>query len=350
MKRSRSRSCFNIVRKCVAFGVCCALLAALCLSAGAIGGNGLVEGQIGVVNNGIWQGNIEFISPTMVRGWGRKLSTTATIQAQVFVEDLCCPQNGIFKAISLDANEFRQDLYDAGVGSGSNRGRHGFSWNWDPTGYCAGHRLKFMVTLVSGNQNQWLCTDARADQRKFAITNSGGTEYKLIGGVGNAGQRKYWIDPAAVNANLTVSINDAKSMWVNSGMFNFAQTSTKSSAQVRFFYRGVPGPYATVTPAITDMFSSAGAKVNGTANWAWAEISMNSNSSAPFNMFNYEYRAATISHEWGHAMGLDHPHEWSVSFGKNELSYPTDRIMTPYPLRAVRHTSWLDLKSLQTVY
>ena len=362
MKRSRSRSCFNIVRKCVAAGVILALSVSFCLGAGAIGGNNLIEGQIGVVNNGTWQGNIEFISPTMVRGWGRKLSTTATIQAQVFVEDLCCPQNGIFKSISLDANEFRQDLYDAGVGSGGNRGRHGFSWNWDPTGYCAGHRLSFMVTLVSGNQNQWLCTYAPADQRKFTMEGLNAPysgEHRLVGGVGNAGQRRYWVAQSAVNADLVRSITQAEANWEAgvsgiSNPINFARTTTQSSANVEFHYYNCYGDVQDA-PGVTYFYNANQSPADAlTTNWSHARIVLNSDSRSPFNMYSYAYREATIAHEWGHAMGLTHPYEILGTNGNRWRNYitstPTDRVMMPRTHRSTLLPSFLDLKFIERLY
>ena len=317
------------------------LLAAFSMQAFATGGNGYMgDGNFtftNIASNTDFAGWVSDITPTKITGNARKKNgSNASTPCQVHIYFYLASnmQQISGHVTSVDSNFDYSFSYDGGNSNYFNK------------------KLHIIVYAVYGSSNLMIGS-AFSEHRKLAITNSSGsTEYKLIGVVGNAGQRKYWIDTPAVNANLTVSITAAKNSWVNSGMFNFAQTSTQtstqSSAQVRFFYTGLTGNYTTV-PAITDMFSSAGVKVNGTANWSWAEIKMNANSSAPFNMFNYDQRAATIAHEWGHAMGLDHPHE-KVFFGRTDLPYPTDRLMMPYPLRIVLNTSRLDLKALQSLY
>ena len=352
------------LKRIVAVAVCFVTLAAVfCFQTEAMGGNGLIEGQISGVNqgnsNGHWKGQIERITPTTISGWAWRKGSNTYNQVQIFLYDECCGNHN-FNAIGIYANIYRTDLANAGIGNGD----RGFSWNWDPNGTKAGHRIKFRVVMVDGSSHHWFPQEPISDERLFYWPN----KYKLTVNIGNIG---YNIDSSVPSAEAG-NIRTAASRWTNTSgtlntnvklkeedymysefdfySYNGYLDGLKGAASAAYFYVIGGGRVQN-----TNMNSSGFG--NPTANYNWVKIGYSipvCNGITASTASNYGFssvsnmKTAIFTHEVGHGLGLAHSPPDSFPF----LS---DRIMSPMGTNrsfgyGVGFPSWLDLRSINLLY
>ena len=352
----------RIIAAAVSFVV---LAAAFCFQSTAISGNGLVEGQIAginVVSGGLhWKGQLEYVSPTTIRGWAWRVNGPAHNYVQVFVEDVCHNSN-IIAQDNVLANIYRTDLANAGIGNGD----RGFQWNWDPTAKHLMHKLRIRVVILEGSHNYWLTNNTIADHRMFYYDNN----HRLTGGVGTPNSRYYWIDNSLYGYSVfPTQINNARNEWVNTGsilstpIYFYEKTANNSGTAVDFYHRHImlldPISGEFVWPSgITEYFkthnNSSLQVYCDNSDWEWAKISLNSSTSSNNPLQTYLVNNNTakirgvIAHEWGHAMGLEHPNETVNGWTYDIVVH--DRLMTPYPGRQATRASWLDLASINLLY
>lgn len=166
--------------------------------------------------------------------------------------------------------------------------------------------------------------------------------YTLNGGVGNYGytNRYYWIDSTA--SGYSSLIQSAVNSWIyTSGAptyistpISIPQTTTKSQSVFDVYFLPLTGEAAYVYAA-TFMFVGNVDITNGgnppTSNWGWSKVMLNNNTTYGFqtitarnNLTKAQNQQGTIAHEFGHAMGLNHPIE---VLPNGYTTYHPERIM-----------------------
>lgn len=138
---------------------------------------------------------------------------------------------------------------------------------------------------------------------------------RLVTGVGDYGNSRqyYYVTSSALGEESR--INESMSMWVNSngtGVYtpiSFRQTTTQKSSIIDFhkgnYYSKEDGTIAT-----TKYYVKSNPVSPYNTNWYWCNIEINS---PVFDSLSTFHKTGTVSHEIGHAFGLDHPDELCVS-------------------------------------
>lgn len=163
---------------------------------------------------------------------------------------------------------------------------------------------------------------------------------QLTGGVGQYGsyRRYFWVHSAA--SGYASQIEQARSEWVNtSGILttsiDWGKTTTQSSAVVDIHDRQA-FPHESGVVAETRYYSASHIMTRTpTANYKWCEIILNTSN---FSALSYANKVGTISHEFGHCMGLAH-------------STGATRIMTTFANgRTATRANYTDLATINHIY
>lgn len=132
---------------------------------------------------------------------------------------------------------------------------------------------------------------------------------RLVTGVGDYGKNNQYYYITSSASGEKSRINKSMKMWVNSNgtgkytPISFLQTSTQKSSIIDF-HKGNYYSYATGTIAYTAYYNNSKSVDPDVVNWYWCKIVINSPVFDTLSDFN---KTGTVSHEIGHAFGLDHP-------------------------------------------
>ncbi|MCI8360217.1 MAG: matrixin family metalloprotease [Clostridiales bacterium] len=134
-------------------------------------------------------------------------------------------------------------------------------------------------------------------------------DHVLNGGVGSYGnaRRYYWIDPSVTNgyaeATRTAAYNwtytTDQSPWYTTSI-SFRETSVKSQGTFEIHNERIENPTG-IASTVRKLYQSVVDPY--TQNWGWAYITLDE-SKMYYN--SYYQNLGTITHEFGHAMGLAH--------------------------------------------
>lgn len=164
---------------------------------------------------------------------------------------------------------------------------------------------------------------------------------KLIGGVVDYGNhiRRYWVDSSA--SGFDTLIGNARYDWVNTSSILttpiYIRKATQQSSSVFDIYYTQAYPSGIGILAESLFYDSSNNNISGTpsADYKWTEIILNGTNFFNLSTFNQQ---GTISHEFGHCMGLAH-------------STDTGRIMTQLGNgRTVNSPAYDDLDTINHLY
>jgi hypothetical protein len=150
--------------------------------------------------------------------------------------------------------------------------------------------------------------------------------HTLNGGVGNYGytNRYYWVDSTA--SGYSTRIQDAVNSWIYTSAtvgvstpISILKTTTKSNGTFEVHYNAISG---TISPGACYQYTYQTQIDPNSSNWGWAKVILNSNT---FYSLLATEQQASIAHEFGHAMGLNHTLEILGAYPPND----PNRIMTP---------------------
>ena len=176
-------------------------------------------------------------------------------------------------------------------------------------------------------------------------------EHKLNGGVGNYGRnRRYYYIDSSCSSDVAAKINAAWSDWIyttTTTPISTRQTTTKSQS-VFDFYIDYTDTYGTLD-AYTEFYVNpkrqiipsikVGEGMGNAEDWDWTNIQLHYERFFDLNVRypgrSFDLQKALIAHEIGHAMGLVHMSETSLSIMRMGTENLYDDKCTTQDLQAI---------------
>ncbi|TRZ35952.1 hypothetical protein CEQ21_10040 [Niallia circulans] len=150
--------------------------------------------------------------------------------------------------------------------------------------------------------------------------------HKMSSGIGNYGKSKkyFWVDSSA--STYSTKINNAFDRWIDSTKYagiltptSYRKTTSKSASTIDFY--AISSIANGVMGRARFMVNSTNVNANA-QNWYWTRIEF---SKSLMNNSSYsKYQQSVISHEIGHAFGLNHTNNQLMDSLVNEAprQYP----------------------------
>jgi hypothetical protein len=133
--------------------------------------------------------------------------------------------------------------------------------------------------------------------------------HKMSSGIGNYGKNTkfYWVDSSV--STYSTKIANAFDRWIYSTKYagittptSYRDTTVKSASTIDFYGVSNLSELGTDVIGVTNFFVNQTKVIPSTQNWYWAKIRLAKNLMSSYP----QYQQTTISHEIGHAFGLDH--------------------------------------------